>query len=147
MNSIFVDFLPFVIPIPFVIWFYWLVFRTRDNTLDIEKGKIPIYTENCGAKIYMANSIFKRVALGKPLARFSLYDDFVVLSTVRYFSEIKILLTYSEIEKIELTQKIFLDPQGIKIYYRQHEISDYMIVWLKDWKKVKENIELKLQNK
>jgi len=120
--------------------------KFRDMKAPEELNKICIYSENCAVSFPSKGVPFGPLKIGRPLARFSLYDDFLVVSN-HPLKEQKLVLNLSEIEKIKLPRRILLDPQSIEIHYRKGSVSDYFYVWFKDSSKVKELIESRIRSK
>jgi hypothetical protein len=127
-------------------------YKIRDELLEIERHNTPIYSENCGGCLDCKH-ILKRSPLYSPDVRLTIYNEFIVISCASVGKDEKIfgkrvfLFKYEEIDKIELGKKFFMTPQALNIHYHKYGALDYIAIFPKDWKRVKEIIESKMLRK
>jgi len=110
-----------------VVGCYLYSIKERNLKLDAEMGQSPVYSENCGGRI-------DRRYWAKPLIRFAVYADFIVISYLE-----KIVLMSHEISGVEV--KKHLKTLGIHLYHARHDLPGDIVIWSRNCEEVKRIIE------
>ncbi len=103
--------LPYLLFLLVVMLFVFFFLRSASR-LDIEKEREELYTSWCSGAID---------GLKKPIVRFSIYDDFVVISSLK-----KIVLYFSEIT--EVCQDRYFGAKGFVIKHNKKNVPNIMLM-------------------
>lgn len=131
LTQYFVFLSPFLGLIILIIIF-GLLYKKRNQLLDMEQGLTPIHKENCGGKFNYSN-------FSSPFVRLALYNDFMVIA---YFKQI--LLNYHEIEKVEYKNQ--LGQKYLRIYHTKIDAPKKILLISKNAKQILTIINSKQQN-
>lgn len=114
--------LPFLIAVPFL----YLV-RLRDRRAELEAGRRPHHSENCGGAFGGKRQL-------APFVRLSLYDDFLVISFARQW-----VLRYTDIESVRLVGTC--SPRVVRIRHCRQDLPPGLELWSRDGARLIERIE------
>lgn len=106
---------PLLIIVIVLITFSYLYIGSK-KLISQEKGKVPIYQEQCGGR-------FDALNLTIPFVRFTMYDDFIVAA----YGKKRHIIKFDEIEKIEI--KNYILSKGIKIIRKNKKTPYQIIIW------------------
>ncbi|MFA4830836.1 MAG: hypothetical protein WC862_01010 [Patescibacteria group bacterium] len=135
MPEQFIQYIPFLssfLAPAIIIIVFVLLFKKRNQLLDLERGMVPIHKENCGGKFNYTN-------FSRPFVRLALYNDFMIIS---YFKQI--LLNYHEIEKVEYKNQ--WGQKYIQIFHRKADAPKKILLITKNAEQISQIINQKLSN-
>jgi hypothetical protein len=110
------------------------VFNRKNSPHEREEGKAAIFMDkNCGGKLGHGGTL----VFTSPFIRVSVYEDFVVISTI-----FKIVLDISEIEKIE---KARWNYSSLKLFHSNKEYASPLTIASGNLRELMEVIEAQME--
>lgn len=106
------------------ILFFYSIYKRSNVLRGIEQGKVSKLNEFCG--IRYSDPYWGGFNITKPLARCSLYEDFLILA----YGNKELILKTENIIKFEV--KKYVISHGIELTHQEPRLPRKIIIWFKD---------------
>ncbi|MBE9044193.1 hypothetical protein IQ255_07230 [Pleurocapsales cyanobacterium LEGE 10410] len=110
----------------------YAIVKSHHRSLDIEKGKHPLYTSTSGG-------IIGWIRYKGPFINLRIYDEFIVISCTKI-----ILFKYGEIDGVEIKKWMGLVPDSVRLVHHKSDAPGRIILGTTNPIRVKEIIDSRL---